>query len=205
MNVALETALFNSMSTVAETLAGAMGLLGAIVLFALQATARSIERAAASLTEIPQSTLSPLYLSHLLTRRSYHELARVYGELLSSGISETHAEALLHYSALAWELDHDHALRRAFWTALRATGAVVAFAFICGAIAPQLAESVSGGRGRARGRRGGRHWLSPAVRFPAAGDAALEPAGTDPHRAAEQGVLRPRGAAVIDLLPPKRS
>ena len=145
MNHALETALFNSMSTVAETLAGAMGLLGAIVLFALQATGRSIERAAASLTEIPQPTLSPLYLNHLLTRRSYHELARVYGELLSSGISETHAEALLHYSALAWELDHDHALRRAFWTSLRATGAVVAFAFICGAIAPQLAENVAAG------------------------------------------------------------
>ena len=40
------------MSTIAQTLSGAMGLLGAIVLFALQATSRSIERAAKRLGSI---------------------------------------------------------------------------------------------------------------------------------------------------------
>jgi hypothetical protein len=140
MNAHLEIALFNSMSTIAETLAGAMGLLGAIVLFALQATARSIERAAEKLTEVPQQSMSELYLSHLLTRRSYHELARAYGALLSSHSSETNSSMLLHYSALTWELDHDHALRRSFWMSLRATGVVITFAIICGAIAPELAE-----------------------------------------------------------------
>jgi hypothetical protein len=139
MNADLQVTLLNSMSTIAETLAGAMGLLGAIVLFALQATARSIERAAESLTEVPQQAMTPLYLSHLLTRRSYHELARAYGSLLSNLSSETNSSMLLHYSALCWELDHDHALRRSFWMSLRATGAVVTFAIVCGAVAPQLA------------------------------------------------------------------
>jgi hypothetical protein len=41
----LESTLYYTMSTVAQTLAGAIGLLGAIVLFTLQATGRSVERA----------------------------------------------------------------------------------------------------------------------------------------------------------------
>jgi hypothetical protein len=139
VNSDLESALFYSMSTVAQTLSGSMGLLGAIVLFALQESTRSIERAATKLTEIPHPEISPLYLRHLLTRRSFHEIARRYGELLQpGGSSETSTEGLVHYATLTWELDHDNALRRAFWSALVASGLVVAFSLICCALAPEL-------------------------------------------------------------------
>lgn len=142
MNPSLQSALFYSMSTIAQTLAGAMGLLGAIVLFALQETSRSIERAAKKLIEIPHESMSPLYLRHLLTRRSFHELARHYGQLLQPGGStETSAEALVHYSTLTWELEHDHALRRSFWTALLASGVVIAYSLICGGLSPQLSAN----------------------------------------------------------------
>lgn len=142
MNANLQSALFYSMSTIAQTLSGAMGLLGAIVLFALQETARSIERAGRQLIEIPHQSMSSLYLRHLLTRRSFHELARHYGELLQpGGSSETSAEALVHYSTLAWELDHDHALRRSFWTALLASGIVIAFSLISCGLSPQLSAN----------------------------------------------------------------
>jgi len=134
------------MSTIAQTLSGAMGLLGAIVLFALQATARSIERAATKLMEVPHQSMSPLYLSHLLNRRSFHELARHYGESLSGASSETSSEALVHFSTLSWELDHDSALRRSFWTALRASGVVITYSLICGALGPQLAENALYGK-----------------------------------------------------------
>ena len=139
MNPNLQSALFYSLSTVAQTLAGAMGLLGAIVLFALQESTRSIERAATKLAEVPHEAVSPLYLRHLLTRRSFHEIARRYGELLQpGGSSETSTEGLVHYATLTWELDHDNALRRAFWIALVASGVVVSFSLICGALTPQL-------------------------------------------------------------------
>ena len=142
MNPNLQSALFYTMSTIAQTLSAAMGLLGAIVLFALQETARSIERAAKQLTEIPHQSISPLYLRHLLTRRSFHEIARHYGELLQTGESrETSTEALVHYSTLSWELEHDHAIRRAFWTALVASGIVIAFALICCGLSPQLSAN----------------------------------------------------------------
>jgi len=142
LNTNLQAALFYSLSTVAQTLAGAMGLLGAIVLFALQESARSIERAATKLTEIPHQSMSPLYLRHLLTRRSFHELARHYGELLQPGASsETSVEGLVQYSTLTWELDHDNALRRWFWIALLASGIVIAFSLICGAFSPQLSAN----------------------------------------------------------------
>lgn len=140
MNANLQTSLFYTLSTIAQTLSGATGLLAAIVLFALQETARSIEQAAGKLTEVPYQSLSPLYLRHLLTRRSFQELARLYGEVLQSGgSSETSTEALVHYSTLTWELDHDNALRRSFWRALLASGVVITFALVCCAIAPQLA------------------------------------------------------------------
>ena len=139
MNLNLVSALFYTMSTIAQTLSGAMGLLGAIALFALQETARSTERAAKELTEVPHKSVSPLYLRHLLTRRSFHEIARHYGELLrlAEG-AETSADALVHYSTLTWELDHDSALRRSFWTALLASGIVVVFSLICCGLSPQL-------------------------------------------------------------------
>ena len=156
MNSDLESALFYSMSTVAQTLSGSMGLLGAIVLFALQESTRSIERAATKLTEIPHPEISPLYLRHLLTRRSFHEIARRYGELLEpGGSSETSTEGLVHYATLTWELDHDNALRRAFWSALVASGLVVAFSLICCALAPELSAHPSAAR-----RAGWRGWTS---------------------------------------------
>jgi hypothetical protein len=139
VNVNVESALFYTMSTIAQTLSGAMGLLGAIVLFALQEAARSTELAAQKLTEVPHGSISPLYLRHLLTRRSFHELARHYGELLQPGISsEMSADALVHYSTLTWELDHDSTIRRAFWTALLASGVVIVFSLLCCGLAPQL-------------------------------------------------------------------
>lgn len=143
----LESALFYSMSTVAQTLSAAMGLLGAIVLFALQESTRSIQRAAKRLTEVPHPGISSLYLRHLLTRRSFHEIARRYGELLEGGSSnETSTEGLVHYATLTWELDHDNALRRAFWTALVLSGLVVACSLICCALTPQLAARPPVGR-----------------------------------------------------------
>lgn len=142
LNPNLQSALFYSLSTVAQTLAGAMGLLGAIVLFALQESTRSIERAATKLTEIPHPSVSALYLRHLLTRRSFHEIARRYGELLEpGGSSETSTEGLVQYATLTWELDHDNALRRAFWIALVASGIVIAFSLTCCALTPQLSTN----------------------------------------------------------------
>lgn len=142
MDPNLQSALFYSLSTVAQTLAGAMGLLGAIVLFALQESTRSIERAATKLTELPHPSVSSLYLRHLLTRRSFHEIARRYGELLEpGGSSETSTEGLVNYATLTWELDHDNALRRAFWIALVASGIVIAFSLVCCPLTPQLAAN----------------------------------------------------------------
>jgi len=147
MDPNLQAALLYTMSAVAQTLAAAMGLLGAIVLFALQETARSAERAARKLAEVPHDTMSPLYLNHLLNRRSFRELAKHYGAMLEPGASsQTSTEALVHYSTLTWELDHDHALRRAFWRSLLASGAVIAFALIACGLAPQLAANVVVGR-----------------------------------------------------------
>lgn len=142
MNANLQSALFYSLSTVAQTLAGAMGLLGAIVLFALQESSRSIERAATQLTEVPHDAVSPLYLRHILARRSFHEIARLYGQLLRPGASsETSTDVLVHYATLTWELDHDNALRRAFWIALVASGIVIAFSLVCCPLTPQLSAN----------------------------------------------------------------
>lgn len=128
------------MSTVAQTLSGAMGLMGAIVLFALQETSRSIERAAKQLADVPHKSESPLYLRHLLTRRSFQEFARRYGEMLEKGDSrETSSDLLVYHSTLSWELEHDHALRSSFWKSLMASGAVIAFSIVCCGLAPQLA------------------------------------------------------------------
>lgn len=148
MNSDLQAALFYSLSTVAQTLAGAMGLLGAIVLFALQESTRSIERAATKLTEIPIEGVNPLYLRHLLTRRSFHDIARYYGEVLQPGVStETSMEGLVQYSTLTWELDHDNSLRRAFWSALLASGVVIALSLVCCPLTPALARNPRIGHG----------------------------------------------------------
>lgn len=147
MNANLQSALFYSLSAIAQTLAGAMGLLGAIVLFALQESTRSIERAATKLTEVPNEAVSPLYLRHLLTRRSFPEIARHYGELLRpGGSSETSTEGLVQYATLTWELDHDNALRRAFGIALVASGIVIALSLIGCALAPQLSANARVGQ-----------------------------------------------------------
>lgn len=139
----VESALFYTMSTIAQTLAAAMGLLGAIVLFALQETTRSIDRAARQLVAVPHEGVSALYINHLLTRRGFHELARVYGTMFQPGTgAATSSDALVHYSTLTWELDHDRALRRAFWTALFASGIVITAALICCGLAPELSVSV---------------------------------------------------------------
>ena len=147
MNGHLETTLFYTLSTIAQTLSGAMGLLGAIVLFALQETSRSIERAARELASLKHDTESELYLKHLLTRRSFHEFATKYGEqLLNRGSQATSADLLVHHSTLMWELDHDSALRRSFWKALVASGAVIAISiFGCG-FASWLADQAAVGR-----------------------------------------------------------
>lgn len=147
MNTHLESALFYTMSTIAQTLSAGMGLLGAIVLFARQETARSIERAAVQLAEVRHPSTSELYLRHLLTRRSFHELARLYGEILLPGASyETSSDLLVHHSTLTWELEHDNALRRSFWKALLASGFVIAFSLLCCGLAPQLAASTTLGQ-----------------------------------------------------------
>jgi hypothetical protein len=130
------------MSTIAQTLSGGMGLLGAIVLFAIQETSRSIERSAKRLADVPHHEMSGLYIRHLLTRRGFRELARLYGRLLEpGGQSETSAELLVHHSTLTWELEHDHALRRSFWKALLASGFVIAFSLVCCGLAPLLSNN----------------------------------------------------------------
>lgn len=141
LNPHLESTLFYTMSTISQTLSGAMGLLGAIVLFALQETSRSVERAARALADIPHDSESALYLRHLLARRSFHEFAQRYSRLLAErGSTDIASDLLVHHSTLTWELEHDTALRRSFWSALRATGVVIAFALICCGTATQLSD-----------------------------------------------------------------
>jgi len=128
------------MSTIAQTLSGAMGLLGAIVLFALQATSRSIERAAKRMLEVPHETTSNMYLRHLFTRRSFRELARRYAEHLEpKRNTETNLYLLEHHSTLTWLLDHDALLRSSFSRSLIASGIVISISLIGCALAPQLA------------------------------------------------------------------
>jgi len=127
---------------VAQTLAGAMGLLGAIVLFSLQATARSIENAAKQLSAIPHADLNALYIRHLFTRRSYHEIARRYGDLLEGSI-ETSQDLLIHHSTLVWELQQEEAIRRSFWRSLVGSGLVIAWSILGLALVPELVTKVA--------------------------------------------------------------
>lgn len=142
----LEGSLWYTGSTIAQTLSGSAGLLGAIMLFALQETSRSIARAAAQLAEHAHPTINQAYIRHVVTRRGFHELARLYGDQLTSAPQgETSVDMLAHHATLTWELEHDERVRRAFWTALQASGVVIIFSiFVCG-LSPQLA---------ARGRLG---------------------------------------------------
>ena len=132
--------MFYTLSTVAQTLAGAMGLLGAIVLFSLQSSARSIERAAQQLTQIPHADLNALYIHHLFTRRSYHEIARRYGDLLEGSI-ETSRDLLVYHSTLVWELQQEEAIRRSFWRSLLGSGLVIGWAILGLGLVPELMTS----------------------------------------------------------------
>lgn len=141
LNPILQSTLFYTLSTVAQTLAGAMGLLGAIVLFSLQTTARSIERAAQQLTQIPHADLNALYIQHLFARRNYHEIARLYGGLLEGSI-ETSRDLLVYHSTLVWELQQEEAIRRSFWTSLLGSGVVIGWAILGLGLVPELTTSV---------------------------------------------------------------
>ena len=141
MNPTIQSTLFYTLSTVAQTLAGAMGLLGAIVLFSLQSSSRSIERAAQQLTQIPHTSLNSLYIHHLFTRRSYHEIARRYGDLLEGSI-ETSKDLLLYHSTLAWELQQEEAVRRSFWTSLLGSGVMIGWSLVGLALVPELTVNV---------------------------------------------------------------
>ncbi len=141
MNPTIQSTLFYTLSTVAQTLAGAMGLLGAIVLFSLQTTARSIERSAEQLSAIPHQNLNALYIRHLLTRRSYHEIARRYGDLLEGSI-ETSQDLLVHHSTLVWELQQEEAIRRSFWKSLLGSGLVIGWSIVGLALVPELTQKV---------------------------------------------------------------
>jgi hypothetical protein len=140
VNADLQSTIWYTGSTIAQTLSGSIGLLGAIMLFALQETTRSIQRAAKQLCDIPHPTMNPHIIRHLLTRRSYREIARIYGDQLSSESAETNVELLVHHSTLTWELDHDQLLRRSVWQALVASGIVISFAIACTALATQLSN-----------------------------------------------------------------
>ena len=118
-----------------------MGLLGAIVLFSLQSSARSIERAAQQLTQIPHADLNALYIHHLFTRRNYHEIARRYGDLLEGSI-ETSRDLLVYHSALVWELQQEEAVRRSFWTSLLGSGLVIGWSIIGLGLVPELTTNV---------------------------------------------------------------
>lgn len=141
LNVTMQSTLFYTLSTVAQTLAGAMGLLGAIVLFSLQASARSIERAAEQLTQITHADLNALLMRHLLMRRSYHEIARRYGDLLEGSI-ETSQDLLVYHSTLVWELQQEEAIRRSFWTSLLGSGIVIGWSIVGLALVPELTRRV---------------------------------------------------------------
>ena len=144
VNSHLESTLYYTMSTVAQTLAGAIGLLGAIVLFTLQATGRSVESASKRLAEIPHESTNELYIRHLLSRRSYRELARRYGEMLRPS-TEMSTDLLVYHSTLVWELEHEDAIRRSFWNALVASAVIIGYTIACLAMAPQLAEREGAG------------------------------------------------------------
>jgi hypothetical protein len=140
MDSTLRDTLYYTTSTVAQTLSGAMGLLGAIVLFALQGNARSIERAAKRLIQVPHESSSKVFLRHLFTRRNYHELARRYAEHGEGAAkTETNLTLLEHHATLTWLLEHDTMLRRSFSRALIASGVVISVSLLSCAFAPQLA------------------------------------------------------------------
>lgn len=146
-NPDLENSLWFTGSTIAQTLSGSMGLLGAIMLFALQETSRSIARAAKQLAEIPHPTMNAHYINHLLARRSFRELARLYGEQLQADeAGGTSVEMLAQYSTLSWELDHDRSLRRSFWKALLASGVMIGFSIAFCGLSPELSKHAGLGR-----------------------------------------------------------
>ena len=147
INRDLESSLWYTGSTIAQTLSGSMGLLGAVMLFGLQETSRSIASAAKKLAENPHPTMNPAYIHHVLTRRGFHELARLYDEQLEGEQQGgTSVDLLAHHATLSWELDHDALVRRSFWTALKASGVMIAFSIALCGLAPSLAAHEGLGR-----------------------------------------------------------
>jgi hypothetical protein len=141
MDSTLQSTLFYTLSTVAQTLAGAMGLLAAIVLFALQGAAKSIERAAKQLIRSPHGPANEVLNRHLFTRKSFHELARSYGRHFEGGTKpEINLHLMEQYSTLTWFLDHDRLLRRSFLRALVSSGVVISAALIASGLVPELMD-----------------------------------------------------------------
>lgn len=139
----LESTLWYTGSTIAPTLSAGMGLLGAIMLFALSETSKSIARAAVQLAAHPHPTINPAYIHYVLTRRGFRELAKRYGdELIGATERGTSVEMLAQHSTLTWELEHDAMLRRSFWKALMASGVMIAFSIIVCSLAPNLSAHV---------------------------------------------------------------
>lgn len=139
INHDLEGSLWYTGSTIAQTLSASMGILGAIMLFSLQEASRSIARAAEQLAEHPHPSMNQAYIRHLVTRRGFHELARLYAGQAEGSGADTSVDLLAHHATLTWELDHDALVRNSFWTALRASGVVILFGIILCALAPPLA------------------------------------------------------------------
>jgi hypothetical protein len=141
MDSTLQSTLFYTFSTVAQTLAGAMGLLAAIVLFALQSTTKSIERAAKQLIRSPHGPANTALHRHLFTRKSYHELARTFGQHFEGGTKpEINLHLMEQYSTLTWFLDHDRLLRRSFMRALISSGVVTSAALAAIGFVPELMD-----------------------------------------------------------------
>jgi hypothetical protein len=140
MDPNLQATLFYTLSTVAQTLAGAMGLLGAIVLFALQGTAKSIEQAVKRMIRSPHGPSNQVALRHLYRRHSFHELAKLYATHFDRGTTnaEINLELMEQYATFSWFLDHDRLLRQSFLRSLITTGVVVSVSLIGIAFVPQL-------------------------------------------------------------------
>ena len=110
------------------------------MLFALSETSKSIARAAVQLATQPHPTMNPAFIQHLLSRRGFHELAKLYGAAFNGATERgTSLEMLAQHSTLEWELDHDAKIRGAFWTALKASGVMIAYSIAMCGLGPQLA------------------------------------------------------------------
>jgi hypothetical protein len=118
-----------------------MGLLAAVVLFALQNTSKSIERAAKQLVRSPHGPSNDALMRHLFVRKSYHELAKRYGTHFEKGTTpEINLHLMEQYATLAWFLDHDRLVRSSFMRALVSSGVVIGGALVASGLVPELTE-----------------------------------------------------------------